>query len=217
MISIAIDGPAGSGKSTVAKKVAEALGIVYLDTGAMYRAITLKVMRLSVELNDLQTLQSVLEDTHIDITENSVWLDQENVTEQIRSQEVTRKVSEVASIEMVREKLVSTQRKIAKGKSIVMDGRDIGSVVLPDAELKFFLTATAEVRGKRRWLELKEKGKQADLNDVVLDIQRRDMFDENREHSPLVCTKDAVRIDTSAMTVEEVSEVIIRLAQAKQV
>jgi len=207
--TIAIDGPAGSGKSTVAKRVARQLGITYLDTGAMYRAITLKILRRQLPIEAGEALAGLLAETVLDLHDDQVWMDGEEVTAPIRSAEVTLAVSAVSSLPMVREALVAKQQAIARGKSIVMDGRDIASKVLPDATLKVFLTASPEVRGKRRWLEIRAKGQEADLEAIIADIARRDTLDSSREHSPLVCTEDALKLDTSQMDLEAVQNWII--------
>lgn len=207
--TIAIDGPAGSGKSTIAKRVAKRLGITYLDTGAMYRAITLKMLRQGLSAEPVEALARLLKGTVLDLHDDRVWMDGEDVTEPIRSAEVTLAVSAVSSLAMVREDLVAKQQGIARGKSIVMDGRDIASKVLPDATLKVFLTASPEVRGRRRWLELQAKGQEAELEAIVADIARRDKLDSSREHSPLVCTPDALVLDTSDMDREAVEAWII--------
>lgn len=207
--TIAIDGPAGSGKSTVAKRVARQLGITYLDTGAMYRAITLKILRRQLPIEAGEALAGLLAETVLDLHDDQVWMDGEEVTTPIRSAEVTLAVSAVSSLPMVREALVAKQQAIARGKSIVMDGRDIASKVLPDATLKVFLTASPEVRGKRRWLEIRAKGQEADLEAIIADIARRDTLDSSREHSPLVCTEDALKLDTSQMDLEAVQNWII--------
>ncbi len=207
--TIAIDGPAGSGKSTVAKRVARQLGITYLDTGAMYRAVTLKMLRNRLPIEAGEALARLLDETVLDLHDDQVWMDGEDVTVPIRSQEVTLAVSAVSSLPMVREALVAKQQAIARGRSIVMDGRDIASKVLPDATLKVFLTASPEVRGKRRWLEIRAKGQEADLEAIIADIARRDTLDSSREHSPLICTEDALKLDTSQMDLEAVQRWII--------
>lgn len=209
ILTIAIDGPAGSGKSTIAKKVAEQLGITYLDTGAMYRAITYKILKRNLKIEESPELAALLEETVIDLHDNRIWMDGEEVTAPIRSEEVTSLVSAVSSLATVREDLVRKQQTIAKGKSIVMDGRDIASKVLPDATLKIFLTASPEERGRRRWLEMCAKGQSPVLADIITDIARRDALDSNRIHSPLICTPDALVLDTSDMGIESVKNWII--------
>lgn len=209
ILTIAIDGPAGSGKSTIAKKVAEQLGITYLDTGAMYRAITYKILQQNQPIQEGPELSALLDSTVLDLHDGRVWMDGEEVTAQIRSNGVTQAVSAVSSLASVREDLVRKQQAIAKGKSIVMDGRDIASKVLPDATLKIFLTASPEERGRRRWLELCAKGQAAELSEIIADISRRDKLDSSREHSPLICTPDALVLDTSTMGIDAVKNWII--------
>lgn len=213
--TIAIDGPAGSGKSTIAKLVAKKLGITYLDTGAMYRAITLKVLKKHLKIEEGPELNAFLDATVLDIHDDRIWTDGEEVTAEIRSQEVTAAVSAVSGLASVREALVHKQQEIARGKSIVMDGRDIASKVLPEATLKVFLTASPEVRGRRRWLELQTKGQEADLDEIIRDIARRDTLDSTRVHSPLICTPDALRLDTSDMGIEEVKDWIVNQLMKK--
>lgn len=209
ILTIAIDGPAGSGKSTIAKKVAQQLGITYLDTGAMYRAITYKILKHNLEIAESPALKSLLADTVLDLHDDRIWMDGEEVTAPIRSDAVTLAVSAVSSLASVREDLVLKQQAIAKGKSIVMDGRDIASKVLPSATLKIFLTASPEERGRRRWLEMGAKGHTAVLEDVIADIARRDTLDSTRAHSPLVRTPDALVLDTTGIGVEAVKDWII--------
>lgn len=215
IFTIAIDGPAGSGKSSVAKMVAERMGITYLDTGAMYRAITLKILRGNHSIEEGEPMNALLAATVLNLEHGRVWMDGEEITEAIRSQEVTGLVSAVSSLAQVRKDLVAQQQRIAAGKSIVMDGRDIGSKVLPNADLKIFLTARPEVRGKRRWLELERKGTPSDLNAIIADVVRRDTLDSSRINSPLVCTEDALLLDTSEMTIDAVCDFIVREAQQR--
>lgn len=209
ILTIAIDGPAGSGKSTIARKVAEQLGITYLDTGAMYRAITYKILKQNLKIEESPDLTALMAGTELDLHDGRIWMDGEEVTAPIRSVAVTAAVSAVSSLASVREDLVRKQQAIAKGRSIVMDGRDIASKVLPDATLKIFLTASPEERGRRRWLEMCAKGQNAVLADIIADIARRDALDSSRTHSPLVCTKDALVLDTSDMGIEAVKNWIV--------
>lgn len=209
ILTIAIDGPAGSGKSTIAKKVAEQLGITYLDTGAMYRAITYKILQKNLAIEESAELEALLRETELDLHDSRIWMDGEEVTAPIRSTAVTSAVSAVSSLASVREDLVRKQQAIAKGKSIVMDGRDIASKVLPEATLKIFLTASPEERGRRRWLEMCAKGQTASLADIITDIARRDDLDSSRAHSPLIRTPDALVLDTSEMGIEAVKDWII--------
>lgn len=207
-INIAIDGPAAAGKSTISKRVAKRLGYIYIDTGAMYRAITLHVIRHGDAV--LDHLEQV--DIRFGASGTSVFLNGEDVSEDIRSQEVTQRVSEVSSQHQVRSYLVSMQRKIAEEKGVVMDGRDIGSTVLPDAELKIYMKASPEIRAKRRLEEEEARGVKIDITTLTEQIIRRDALDMNREISPLVKAPDAVLLDSSHMSIEEVEDKIITLA-----
>lgn len=204
---IAIDGPAAAGKSTIAKRVAAKLGYLYIDTGAMYRAVTLYTLENGEEIID------EIED-HIHITfgvNNEVYLNDQDVSEAIRSQEVTKNVSYIASLEKVRTYLVDMQRKISEASNVVMDGRDVGTTVLPNAEVKIFMKADHEVRAKRRLLEEQARGNNYTLEELTKDIVRRDHIDSTREISPLVQAHDAILLDTSHLSIEEVEDKIIRL------
>ena len=204
---IAIDGPAAAGKSTIAKRVAAKLGYLYIDTGAMYRAVTLYTLENGEEIID------EIED-HIHITfgvNNEVYLNDQDVSEAIRSQEVTKNVSYIASLEKVRTYLVDMQRKISEASNVVMDGRDVGTTVLPNAEVKIFMKADPEVRAKRRLLEEQARGNNYTLEELTKDIVRRDNIDSTREISPLVQAHDAILLDTSHLSIEEVEDKIIRL------
>ena len=204
---IAIDGPAAAGKSTIAKRVAAKLGYLYIDTGAMYRAVTLYTLENGEEIID------EIED-HIHITfgvNNEVYLNDQDVSEAIRSQEVTKNVSYIASLEKVRTYLVDMQRKISEASNVVMDGRDVGTTVLPNAEVKIFMKADPEVRAKRRLLEVQARGNNYTLEELTKDIVRRDHIDSTREISPLVQAHDAILLDTSHLSIEEVEDKIIRL------
>ncbi len=222
-IAIAIDGPAGSGKSTIAKKLADYFDYIYIDTGAMYRAITLKAIRLGIQPDDAFKLKRLTETTEIILnyqrseaaTNLKVIMDGEDVSDAIRSLEVTSRVSEVAAVAAVREAMVSLQRKMAESSSVVMDGRDIGTVVLPQAQLKIYLTASVEERGRRRWLELKAKGTETDQSELTEQIGKRDFFDSHREVNPLRQASDAVLIDTTNLSIDEVVSQLIQLAKAK--
>lgn len=208
-MKIALDGPAGSGKSTIAKIIAAKLNIEYLDTGAMYRAITYKVLRDEVDYNDKEILIAFLCNTDIDFIDNEIYLDGENISEQIRSPEVTENVSLIASISQVREVLVDFQRRIAETKNIVMDGRDIGTKVIPNTKYKFFLTASLEERARRRYEEMIKKGFEVNLEEIKEAIDQRDKADAGREDSPLVMASDAKLIDTTGKTIEEVVDRVI--------
>jgi CMP/dCMP kinase len=213
-INIAIDGPAGAGKSTVAKIVANRLGLVYIDTGAMYRALTWKALAQKVDLLDEQLLTELAGCTEITLALAPsgpiiVSCDDQDVSEEIRNQEVTGAVSTVASVAGVRRRMVELQQKMAAQGGVVMDGRDIGTHVLPNAEYKFFLTATLQQRARRRWLELKAKGQQIDLAVLEQQIAERDRLDSSRETAPLVAAADAIWIDTDTLSIEEVVEKIV--------
>lgn len=211
---IAIDGPAGAGKSTVARAVAEKLGLAYLDTGAMYRAITLAGLRQQADLHDGDALERLTQSVDLDIQsgsdgQNIIFLNGENVTADIRLPEVSRNVSFVARCPEVREIMAGKQRQIGSRGGMVMDGRDIGTNVMPDAEFKFFLTASLEERARRRLAELLATGESLDLEQMVGEIAVRDKIDSERECSPLRPAKDAIHIDSTHMTIDEVVDTIV--------
>lgn len=206
---IAIDGPSGAGKSTVAKLVASRLGIEYVDTGAMYRAIGLKMLRLGLEMEENDELQKMLDETDVDFEKERIYLDGEDVSDLIRTQEISKAASDCSAFRIVREKLVELQRAMGDRKSIIMDGRDIGTVVLKDSKQKFYLTATAEERAMRRYLELREKGTSEGYEQVLEDVIKRDYNDSHRDVSPLRQAEDAVLIDSTNMTINEVVNFII--------
>ncbi len=206
---IAIDGPSGAGKSTVAKQVAARLGIEYIDTGAMYRAVGLKMLRLGIAMEENEELQKMLDDTDVDFEKERIYLDGEDVSDLIRTQEISKAASDCSAFATVREKLVELQRAMGERKSIIMDGRDIGTVVLKDSKQKFYLTATAEERAMRRYLELREKGSAEGYEQVLEDVIKRDYNDSHRDVSPLRQAEDAVLIDSTNMTVEQVVDFII--------
>ena len=216
---IAIDGPVGSGKSTVARRVAELLGYTYIDSGAMYRAVALKALRQKISLEVPQALAKLCEETRIDLRaadeQQRVFLDGEDVTAAIRTREVSQAASKVAVIPGVRHVLVTEQRRAGKQGGVVMEGRDIGSVVFPDAELKIFLTASNEVRALRRWREHQQKGDKIDLAKTLEEIHERDRRDADREHSPLIRAEGAVYVDSTAMEAEEVARLIVLLAKER--
>lgn len=207
---IAIDGPAGAGKSTVARALAQALGLTYLDTGAMYRAITLSALREGVNLSDAAELARLAQQISIEIrndgpeNKNLVFLDGQDVTEEIRLPEVSRNVSVVARCPQVRNILAARQRQIGERGGVVMDGRDIGTVVMPEAEYKFFLNASLEERARRRQAELAAKGEQISLTQMMNELAVRDQIDSGRECAPLRPAADAIHIDTTEMTIEQV-------------
>ncbi len=220
---IAIDGPVGSGKSTAARRVADLLDYTYIDTGAMYRAVALKALRREISLDATGELTVLAGETRIDLPAQNgaqrVLLDGEDVTAAIRTPEVSQAASKVAVIEGVRHVLVAEQRRAGASGGVVMEGRDIGSVVFPDAELKIFLTASDEVRARRRWREHQQKGDAIDLARTLEEIRERDRRDAGREHSPLVRAEGAVLVDSTAMEPEEVARLIAMLARepARQV
>lgn len=214
MISIAVDGPAASGKSTVAKIIAKRLGFIYIDTGAMYRAITLAVLKRGINLEDSSAVEYILETSEITFQPGpdgqKVFLNNEEVTEAIRSTEVTQYVSEVSAVEAVRTFLVKKQRAMAEKSSVIMDGRDIGTVVLPDADYKFYLVASSKVRAQRRYEENQRKGlSDLSLEEIEADIISRDHYDMNRKISPLAKAEDAIEIDTSDLSIDEMVERLI--------
>ncbi len=213
VLKIAIDGPAGSGKSTVAREVSRRLEITYLDTGAMYRAITLKVVLENIDLNDLEALEGMLEETEIRLgKDRKIYLDGVDVTEEIRKPHVNEMVSPVSCISAVRRHLVAMQQTIAdQSNGIIMEGRDIASWVMPDADFKFYLDATIEERAKRRCKEQLEKGIVLSLPEVSAEIKNRDNIDSHREDSPLTIVADAIVVDTTGMTIVEVVDRIIEL------
>jgi len=223
-ITIAIDGFSSTGKSTVAKRLAKALGYVYVDTGAMYRAVTLFAMRnglISENSFDKNALTSHLDDLEINFHFNQqldfaeVYLNGTNVEKEIRSLNVSNFVSQVSTISEVRQKLVEQQQKLGKNKGVVMDGRDIGTVVFPDAELKLFMTASAEKRAQRRYDELIKRGDTVSYEDVLENVQSRDTIDSTRTDSPLTKAQDAITVDNSNLTLDEQFNFILDLANKK--
>lgn len=216
--SIAIDGPAGAGKSTIAKKAAKELGFIYVDTGAMYRAIGLFMIRLNISPKDSEEIKKACQDIVISIEyqngEQQVILNGENVTLLLRTEEVGNMASAAAQNSAVREKLVELQRKLAQTANVIMDGRDIGTKVLPEASIKIYLTASVDVRAKRRYEELAKKGVSCNLKEIEKDIIDRDHRDMTREVSPLCQAEDAFLLDSSEMSIEEVVQVIINKVEA---
>jgi len=204
ILRIAVDGPSGAGKSTIAKAIAKKLNIDYIDTGAMYRAVGYKMLKEGVALTDLEGLEKMLENTEIDFSEGNIYLDGEIVNDYIRTPEISKQASDCSAIGMVRKKLVDLQQKMGEAKSVIMDGRDIGTVVFPDAEFKFFITASAEERARRRYEELIAKGQDVTFEQVLTDLNTRDHNDSTREITPLRKADDAVEVDTTAMNIEEV-------------
>ncbi len=213
-IQIAVDGPAGAGKSTAAKMLARTLGCLYLDTGAMYRAVTLGVLDSGTDLTDPQAIARQASRCSVDFgPDGRVLLNGKDVEDEIRTSRVARHTSDVAPVPEVRSQLTDQMRRIAGDRTVIMDGRDIGSVVLPDADFKFFISATPEERARRRFTEMTDKGTAGEksFNDILEEIIVRDKNDSERDESPLVCTDDAVRIMTDDMTPEQVTEKMISL------
>ena len=219
IFSVAIDGPAGAGKSTIAKSLSKKLGVIYVDTGAMYRAMALYLLRKGVDPEDAAAISSNCADADISIAfedgVQQVILNGENVSGLIRTEEVSSMASKSSVNADVRAKLVELQQKLAEKEALVMDGRDIGTVVLPNAEVKIYLTASSAVRAKRRYDELKAKGEECDLATIEADIIERDHRDMTREISPLKQAEDAVLVDTSDMSIEEVENCLIGIVEDK--
>ena len=212
---IAIDGPAGAGKSTISKLVASKLNFQYIDTGAMYRGVTLKFLRLNIQPDRVSEKITELQ-TEIQMDGERIFLDGEDVSQEIRSIEINQAVSAYSAIPAVRLFLVELQRAMAVDQNILVDGRDIGTYVFPKAELKIFLTANVEVRAKRRFLEMQEKGESVSFEEIVSNIESRDRIDSQREMAPLKKADDAIEIDTSAMNIAEVVNRILSLYEMKQ-
>ena len=209
---IAIDGPSASGKSTTAKGVAEKLGITHLDTGAMYRTVTWGLKKAAIHPSDDEKVRDFLKNLEIYFdASNHIWLNGEDVSVEIRTGDISSRVSVVSAIPEVREKMVKIQRQIAGKKDCVLEGRDIGTVVFPDAEYKFFLVADTEIRAKRRLLDLERIGETSTLAELMDDIERRDAVDSSRNHSPLLRAEDAIPIDTSHLTINEQINKIVNL------
>ncbi|MFA7561609.1 MAG: (d)CMP kinase [Candidatus Izemoplasmatales bacterium] len=207
--ALAIDGPAGAGKSTVAKNLAKRLGYIYIDTGAMYRATTYKALSLEIDLEDPEAF-GFLDDTDFEFKKGELYMDSVNMTSLNRLKEVSDNVSLVASHIPVRNKLVKLQQEIALNNNVVMDGRDIGTVVLKDANLKVFLTASPQVRAKRRYEELVALGRKVDIVELEKDIVRRDQYDSSRKYNPLKQAEDAIYIDTSNKNIDEVTDLLYK-------
>jgi len=226
-LTIAIDGPAGSGKSSVARLVARPLGYLYLDSGAMYRALALKALQRGVPVDDETQLAKLANETHIELRsptpdqekvgiKNRVFLDGTEVTEEIRTPEVAQAASRLATIAPVRSVLVAEQQRAGAGGGVVIEGRDIGTVVFPSAELKIFLEASPEVRAERRWKEHQEKGENLSLAQVLEEVRERDKRDRERKVSPLVRAADAVLVDNTAMDAAETARLIVMLARERE-
>lgn len=213
---IAVDGPAGSGKSTISKLLAKELGLVYLDTGAMYRLFTLKMLKENVSFSDNDKINELLEKLNINIENDKFYLDDEDVSEEIRKTDVAENVSKTAAIDEVRKKMVSLQREFSKSKNVILDGRDIGTVVFPEADIKIFLVADPRERAERRFKELKAKGENISLDSIYENILKRDKLDSTRENSPLKKANDAIEVDTTGKNIEEVKNIILNLYNNKE-
>lgn len=212
---IAVDGPAGSGKSTISKLLAKELELVYLDTGAMYRLFTLKMLKENVSFSDSDKINELLGNLNINIENGKFYLDDEDVSEDIRKTDVAENVSKTAAIDEVREKMVSLQREFSKSKNVILDGRDIGTVVFPEADIKIFLVADPRERAERRFKELKAKGENISLDSIYENILKRDKLDSTRENSPLKKANDAIEVDTTGKNIEEVKNIILNLYNNK--
>ena len=206
---IAVDGPAGAGKSTISKLIADKLNINYIDTGAMYRAITYKCLQNNIDINNEEEVINIAKDCEIDFKDNNIYLNGDILKDEIRTIEVSNNVSNVAKIKEVRYLMVDVQRNIGKVSSVILDGRDIGSYVFPNADYKFFLVATPEERGKRRYKELINKGHDVNLEEIINDIIKRDEIDSNREFAPLIKADDAIEIDTTGKSINEVVQYVL--------
>ncbi len=220
MFNIAIDGPAGAGKSSIAKEAARRLGFIYVDTGALYRTVALNAIRNNVSLNDPAAIAQTLSNAKISLAfadgTQRVMLNGEDVSEQIRTPDVSAGASKVSAVPAVRQYLFDLQKNLAAENDCLMDGRDIGTVVLPNAQLKVFLTASPEERARRRWNQLKEAGTEADYDEILKDVNQRDYQDTHREIAPLKQADDAVLLDTTHMNFEEVVAELLRLTEERR-
>jgi cytidylate kinase len=217
---IAIDGPSGAGKSTLAKRLAKELEFIYLDTGAMFRALALKVLRRSIDLADDARLAELVRTTEIDLKEEggrlAVLLDGEDVASQIRTPEVSQMASKVSALRVVRARMLELQRELGRRGSVVAEGRDIGTVIFPEAEVKIFLDASIAERARRRWQELRASGRLVDLQETQREIEERDRRDSEREVAPLRQADDALLIDSSAVSADEVADMVLRRVRTKR-
>lgn len=217
MMNIAIDGPSAAGKSTIAKMIANKLGYIHLDTGAMYRSCAYATKLYNVKIDDLKAIEAMMESIQLSFDKyGDIYLNDSNVSKEIRTNEISMRTSTISQIPFVREKLVAMQREIAKEKGYILDGRDIGTVVLPNAELKIFLVASIDARAKRRYDEYVSKGIDVVYDDIYKDIEQRDYQDTHRKVSPLRKADDAVEIDTSNLTIDEVSNKILSILGTKK-
>lgn len=220
MISVAIDGPSAAGKSTIAKLAAKELGFIYVDTGAMYRAIGYFMKAKNINLKDKKNIIKALKEINIDINyiedQQHIYLNNEDVSEKIRANEISMAASAVSSIKEVRDFLLDKQRNLAKTRDIIMDGRDIGTVVLPNAQVKIFLTASLKSRADRRFKELKEKNVDISFNEIYNDIKKRDENDINRKIAPLKQAEDAIKLDTSDLTLPQAVDEVINIIKTKE-
>ena len=218
-IAIAIDGPAGAGKSSISKVVANKLGYLYIDTGAMYRGVTWAVLDSHVDVKNQKEVEALLPSLDLTLEPTAsackVYVKGQDVTDLIRQQQINENVSTIASYKGVREYLVERQQAMAAVGGVILDGRDIGSVVLPNAELKIYLTASVDARAKRRWLEVQGTSNEQPLEDIKKNVESRDEMDKNRDESPLVCVEDAIVVDSSNMTFDETVEHILHLVQER--
>ena len=218
-IAIAIDGPAGAGKSSISKVVANKLGYLYIDTGAMYRGVTWAVLDSHVDVNNQKEVEALLPSLDLTLEPTAsackVYVKGQDVTDLIRQQQINENVSTIASYKGVREYLVERQQAMAAIGGVILDGRDIGSVVLPNAELKIYLTASVDARAKRRWLEVQGTSNEQPLEDIKKNVESRDEMDKNRDESPLVCVEDAIVVDSSNMTFDEAVKHILHLVQER--
>jgi CMP/dCMP kinase len=216
-VIVAIDGPAGAGKSTIARRIAQKLGFVYINTGAIYRAVALWAIRLGIDFDDMHRLEQLAKEARIELAANNghVTLNGEDVTEAIRDRQVSDAASKASAVPGVRRALLGLQRGMAERNSVVMEGRDIGSVVFPNAQVKIFLDADPHERARRRALELEEKGQKGDVQSVSGELKQRDERDRRRSESPLMQAPDAELIDTTGLSLEEVEEAVLRVLRAK--
>ena len=218
-IAIAIDGPAGAGKSSISKVVANELGYLYIDTGAMYRGVTWAVLDSHVDVKNQKEVEALLPSLDLTLEPTAsackVYVKGQDVTDLIRQQQINENVSTIASYKGVREYLVERQQAMAAVGGVILDGRDIGSVVLPNAELKIYLTASVDARAKRRWLEVQGTSNEQPLEDIKKNVESRDEMDKNRDESPLICVEDAIIVDSSNMTFDETVEHILHLVQER--